>query len=188
MAVQTDIVYNSKFPLEDSSGPGFNNRFLRIDQDLTFISCVSNLDLMKLRCSGVSAPRIRNFIPWTPLERLEKPTQSTVPNADTGEWAERMSKLKELNHLVEENLLKASLSQSRQYNLRRRPDRFKVGDKVLHKTFTLSSAADRIASKLNPKYEGPFIVSAVSDLRNTNIYMPSGEGLSTRLKEVFFPS
>ncbi|KAF6209523.1 hypothetical protein GE061_015271 [Apolygus lucorum] len=66
--------YNSKFPLEDSSGSGFNNRFLRIDQDLAFISCVSNLDLMNLRCSGVSAPRIRNFIPWTPLERLEKPT------------------------------------------------------------------------------------------------------------------
>ncbi|KAF6199360.1 hypothetical protein GE061_007386 [Apolygus lucorum] len=81
---------------------------------------------------------------------------------DVYEWALRLKKLDELKHLVEKHLLKASTDQGQRYNLRRRPDKFSVGDLVLHKSFNLSSAEDRAAAKLFHKYKGPFSVMQVT--------------------------
>lgn len=78
------------------------------------------------------------------------------------QWGERMAKLKEFYHLVEENLTKANRIQRDRYNLRRRIDPYKVGDMVLKRTFYPSSAGSGVASKLYPKYEGPFEVVEVS--------------------------
>ena len=109
----------------------------------------------------------RELLPMNSLYRQATPLEQDAADPvqlrkNTGEWAVRMGKLKELSHLVEQNLLKASLCQSRGYNLRRRPELFSIGDQVLRKTFSLSSAADHISAKLNPKYEGPFTVTSVS--------------------------
>lgn len=93
----------------------------------------------------------------------EKNADVEIPvNTDRDRWANRMVKLKELYHIVEENLAKASSTQAKRYNLRRRPVPFRPGDKVLKRTFYTSSAADGTASKLYPKYEGPFEVLKVS--------------------------
>ncbi|KAF6210810.1 hypothetical protein GE061_013921 [Apolygus lucorum] len=78
------------------------------------------------------------------------------------EWATRMKKLEEIHHLVETHLLKASTDQGRRYNLRRRPEKFRIGDQVLRLSYNLSSAEDRSAAKLCHKYEGPFTVLSVS--------------------------
>ncbi|KAF6201894.1 hypothetical protein GE061_004290 [Apolygus lucorum] len=78
------------------------------------------------------------------------------------EWATRMKKLEEIHHLVESHLLKASTDQGLRYNLRRRPEKFRIGDQVLRLSYNLSSAEDRSAAKLCHKYEGPFTVLSVS--------------------------
>ncbi|GLV37534.1 hypothetical protein CBL_20346 [Carabus blaptoides fortunei] len=53
---------------------------------------------------------------------------------------------------VEAKLLKAHERNARQYNLRRRPLSFSVGDTVWKRNYVLSDASEYIASKLAPRY------------------------------------
>jgi len=85
-----------------------------------------------------------------------------IPSSTVDEWSKRISKIKEIYHLVETNLLKSANVQCHRYNLRRNKEKFKVGDKVLRKSFRLSSAEDKVAAKLFHKFEGPFTVDHVS--------------------------
>lgn len=50
--------------------------------------------------------------------------------------------------------------QERQYNKRRQPYEFAVGDLVLHDCHTLRNASKGIASKLAPRRNGPFMTAA----------------------------
>lgn len=92
-------------------------------------------------------------------------------------WAQRLAKLKELYHLVEEHVAKANHRQSSRYNLRRSPDRFMPGDKVLKRTSYPSSAGVGVASKLYPKYEGPFEVISVSPSGCCRLRGPDGRSM-----------
>lgn len=47
------------------------------------------------------------------------------------------------------------------YNLRRRDRSFGVGELVLRRQHTLSSATQNIAAKLSPKFQGPFKIRKV---------------------------
>lgn len=119
--------------------------------------------------------------------RVDEPVpvtiSSDVEKSSIQEWSVRIAKLRESFNVAEQNLLKAGLSQSAQYNMRRRVPYFKVGDRVLRKSIHLSSAVEKIASKLYPYYEGPFIVIEVSrvgvctletlDGRNAGVWHPS---------------
>jgi len=77
-------------------------------------------------------------------------------------WANRMVKIKELSHLVEQSLLKSSIAQGHRYNLRRQQPDYKIGDLVLRQSVRQSSASEKVNAKLLPKYEGPYEVRKVS--------------------------
>lgn len=70
----------------------------------------------------------------------------------------RMDHFKILYKRCQENLKSAFTRQSKYYNLRRRNSPFAVGDKVWRRTHYLSTAVDSFASKLAPKFDGPFYV------------------------------
>ncbi|BES89445.1 multicellular organismal development [Nesidiocoris tenuis] len=117
----------------------------------------------------------RELRPSRSLHSTVVQPNSSPASTDLDEWALRMSKLNELKHLVEKHLLKASTDQGRRYNLRRRPDKFTVGEAVLRKSHHLSSAEDRSAAKLFPKYEGPFTVISVSQGGTCRLQDASGK-------------
>lgn len=78
-----------------------------------------------------------------PVRSLSRQTSTVteVENRDTAEWSERMKKIQSLRDWVIENLDQAFQKQSARYNLRRRDKSFKVGDLLLKRQHTLSSAA-----------------------------------------------
>lgn len=59
---------------------------------------------------------------------------------------------------VRKRLDRAYQQSSAQYNLRRRPVEYDVGQRVWRRNFALSKAVDHFASKLARKYIGPFII------------------------------
>lgn len=71
---------------------------------------------------------------------------------------ERANDLQEVFKIVRNQLSLAAEEQRRHYNLRRRPWKPVVGEKVLVKQHPQSKAIDQFAAKLAPKYDGPFEV------------------------------
>ncbi|XP_077277434.1 uncharacterized protein LOC143905733 [Temnothorax americanus] len=82
-------------------------------------------------------------------------------DGDPAEWSRRMAEMSAVREWVMENLEQANQQQAGRYNLRRRPRRFRVGDLVLRRQHVLSSAAQNIAGKLAPKFQGPFRIQRV---------------------------
>lgn len=80
---------------------------------------------------------------------------------EPAEWTQRMRDLEAVRVWVAENLDHANQTQAHQYNLRRRPRAFRVGDLVLKRRHVLSSAAQNFAAKLAPKFHGPFRIERV---------------------------
>lgn len=68
----------------------------------------------------------------------------------------RKDSFKKLYDEVKTRLAHAYQRSSHQYNLRRRPVTYKVGQNVWRKNYALSSKVDYFAAKLSPKYIGPF--------------------------------
>jgi hypothetical protein len=81
--------------------------------------------------------------------------ETTLPK----DWADKVSKLKNIYLLVRSNLEDAYKTRSHYYNLRRRNVFFKVGQLVLRKNYVLSSAAQKISAGLMPKFMGPFRIT-----------------------------
>lgn len=71
---------------------------------------------------------------------------------------DKVENLKKLRDLVKKCLTKASDRTREQYNLRRRPVDYAVGDWVWKRQYVLSDAAQYFTSKLAGKYSGPFRV------------------------------
>lgn len=87
------------------------------------------------------------------------PTLASNGNKAEGEaYEHQLEKLQRLVIKVRNNLTKAYQQQARHYNLRRRENVFKVGDKVLKRAHPQSKAAEFVASKLYPKFDGPFVI------------------------------
>lgn len=74
------------------------------------------------------------------------------------EYTAREILSKRIHEKVKENLAKAFAHQARFYNLRRRENPFQIGQEVLKRQHTPSSAIEAIAQKLTPKYDGPFTI------------------------------
>ncbi|XP_018406827.1 PREDICTED: uncharacterized protein LOC108782923 [Cyphomyrmex costatus] len=72
-----------------------------------------------------------------------------------------MREVRSLDAWVEENLEAAYQKQATYYNRHRRNRVFSVGDLVWRRRNTLSSAAQGIAAKLAPKFQGPFRITCV---------------------------
>ena len=79
----------------------------------------------------------------------------------------RLDEFRQLYEKTHRNLRVAYERQAKAYNLRRREVIYELGDKVLKKTHTLSSAADAVVSKLSPKYGGP---CTVTGKKGNNMY------------------
>lgn len=71
----------------------------------------------------------------------------------------RLSKLSHLKEICKKNLENAFKNQAQRYNLRRRENNFLIGQQVLRRNHVLSSAADYVAKKLSPKFEGPYVIT-----------------------------
>lgn len=114
-----------------------------------------------------------------PVNSLSRRSNNAVEvdKDDTAEWSERMKKLKILRDWVIENLNKAYEKQSKHYNLRRRDRKFRVGETVLKRQHVLSSAAQNIATKLAPKFHGPFTISRVISPTVYEIARPDGSNV-----------
>lgn len=75
--------------------------------------------------------------------------------------SEHLRTLKEVYELVRVHLARAQATQSHHYDLRRREWRCRLGDQVMKREHTLSSADKGVAAKLSPKYSGPYTVVKV---------------------------
>lgn len=99
---------------------------------------------------------------------------------DTCVWSRHLLKLKELREVAESKLSKASAKQTYYYNLRRRDAKYKVGDLVLRRAHPQSAGAVGFASKLAPKYEGPYRIVGQRASNTYTLETPNGRpaGLS----------
>ena len=82
--------------------------------------------------------------------------------------------------MVRQNLLNSRANMERRYNLRRRPNPFKVGDLVYYKNHPISHAGKRVAAKLMPRYKGPFRIDAFLTPVTTKLVDPVSGRFITR--------
>lgn len=100
-----------------------------------------------------------------PVEREETPHLKTLEN------------LTNIYKVVKKNIEKSHQKNEKYYNLRRREVTFKVGEQVLKRHFIQSNAANFFASKLAPRYTGPF---KIKQKLTPNVYEledPGGKSL-----------
>ena len=83
------------------------------------------------------------------------------------DWKLRMNNLHKVHDVVTVRIRKAQDRQAKYFNKKHREVTLEIGDIVLRRNIILSSAADKIAAKLAPKYNGPYVVTAKV---STNIY------------------
>ncbi|XP_025263666.1 protein NYNRIN-like [Camponotus floridanus] len=98
-----------------------------------------------------------------PINTVRGRHEQAVEVAETNpaNWKERMERIKALREWIIENLEAAHEKQSRYYNLRRRDQRFAIGERVLKRQHILSSAAQNISAKLATKFHGPFTIAKI---------------------------
>lgn len=77
---------------------------------------------------------------------------------------EDLEKLPELFKVVRQKMNHAFKRNEKRYNLRKRPLKFKVGDRVWKRNYVLSSAVNYFSSKLAPKYIPCIVTGVVSPL------------------------
>ncbi|XP_022202082.2 uncharacterized protein LOC111058817 [Nilaparvata lugens] len=92
---------------------------------------------------------------------------------------EQMKEFKALIEQCNKNLQRASESQARYFNLRRREVNFRVGDEVWYRQHPLSSDVESFAAKFAAKYDGPYLVTARI---GPNLYSLSRDGRTTTSK------
>ncbi|XP_062713751.1 uncharacterized protein LOC134290601 [Aedes albopictus] len=79
----------------------------------------------------------------------------------------RLSAIRRIQKLIIERIKNSHQRAKQRYNLRTRSVAFKVGDLVWRRSFILSSKADQINSKLEPK----FVSAIVKEIIGTNLYV-----------------
>ncbi|XP_033225941.1 uncharacterized protein LOC117178627 [Belonocnema kinseyi] len=132
------------------------------------------------------SPAFLNFegnpLPYRTMRRdLERSNQHVEPQPEA--WLKRMERLDHLRNWVCRNLDKAYETQTKYYNAGKRDRDFSVGDLVLRRNRKLSKKIANIASKLFPKFEGPFKIKrrlspVVYTLRSKTPTRPIARALS----------
>lgn len=114
-----------------------------------------------------------NSLSWEKVGRHRKQSSVTVK-----QHAEALqSRMKVLRDLVEQNLSKASRTQKKYYDQRRRQVNINVGDTVYYRNYKLSSAAKHYSAALAPRYLGPATVSKVLSPRVYELSEVNGKSL-----------
>lgn len=90
----------------------------------------------------------------------------------TAQHQHRIKCIQEARELARVLMARASTTQARHYNLRRRDVRFHLGDRVMRREHPLSNAARGFAAKLAPRYSGPWTICKV---RSPQVYDLKGE-------------
>ncbi|XP_023213289.1 uncharacterized protein LOC111616088 [Centruroides sculpturatus] len=123
-------------------------------------------------------------LPWDRLTSyLSRPT--TI--------REKWTELQQIRKQARDNVRTAQQKQRRAYNLRWRPDTFKVGSLVVLKAHPISSSSRRFSAKLAPKWSGPYeiakiISSVVYDIKDPHTGASHGSQHIANLKRyTFFP-
>ncbi|XP_051158564.1 uncharacterized protein LOC127279951 [Leptopilina boulardi] len=88
--------------------------------------------------------------------RREVEQRDQVKRIAPEDWVDRVKRLDALRDLVAKFIDKERNGQTEYYNRNRREGLFNVGDLVLRKSHILSTDTRNFATKLAPKYEGPF--------------------------------
>lgn len=96
---------------------------------------------------------------------------------DCGPYGARLQELRDVFEEVKQKLMNAHQKNSHRYNLRRRPQEFKVNELVLKKNFAQSDAAAYFSAKLTPRFIGPFkiakrvsnVVYSLEDLQGKSV-------------------
>ncbi|XP_062538008.1 uncharacterized protein LOC134206324 [Armigeres subalbatus] len=96
-------------------------------------------------------------------------TQQSLNTAEDPKVAQemRLSTIRRIQKLIIERIKNSHERAKQRYNLRTRAVSFKVGNLVWRRTFILSSKADQINSKLEPK----FVPAIVKEALGTNVYL-----------------
>ncbi|CAB0043876.1 unnamed protein product [Trichogramma brassicae] len=95
---------------------------------------------------------------------LDSPSH-TLTTLTQESWAHRIERLPALYQFVKENLKIANEQQAKQYNKNRKEIIYKIGDRVLKRTHTISSAPKDINAKFAEKWDGPCKV--ITEISNT---------------------
>lgn len=110
-----------------------------------------------------SSPYFVNFGREMILNGEHHPFKST--DSEDPEVRRNLKCIQDRKHLFENlfediklRMQKASNTNAKYYNLRRRPEQFILGQKVYRRNFTLSDAAKYYTAKLAPKFVGPFLI------------------------------
>jgi len=97
-----------------------------------------------------------------------------VPRMEESEIEPPDGVTKEMRQEVERRLRKAYEKNSKVYNLRKRPCKLRVGDKVWRRNYSQSDASRFYSAKLAPKFLGPFEVFKV--LGNNGYVLKNDKG------------
>ncbi|KAL1386065.1 hypothetical protein pipiens_000399, partial [Culex pipiens pipiens] len=123
-------------------------------------SIVAAINSAKHEATGVS-PHFANFGRDLILHTdLYKQQDLNAPDDPKLAQDLRLAKLKRIHEFVIQKIKNNHEKSKQRYNLRTRAVSFKVGELVWRKLFSLSSKADHVNQKLNPKYV-PAIVKVV---------------------------
>lgn len=105
-------------------------------------------------------PAFLNFGRELTLRTKEAEENGETPEVDeTESYGRKMEELKNVYQEVETRLKSAHRKNAVRYNLRRRQQDFRVGERVLKRNFPQSNAVNYFSTKLAPKFTGPFIIS-----------------------------
>lgn len=99
-------------------------------------------------------------------EKRENVGESAEVDVNT-EVSNRSERLRKLKELVKNNLSEAHFKSKNRYDLRHRPMKFSVGDRVWKREYHLSNAANYFTSKLGEKFSGPYTIKKILGL---NVY------------------
>ncbi|XP_043475811.1 uncharacterized protein LOC122507257 [Leptopilina heterotoma] len=100
--------------------------------------------------------------------RREIENKREVVRIEPEDWVDRIKRLDALRDMVARHIDKERARQTKYYDKGRRDVTFKVGDLVLRKSHKLSSGTQKFATKLAPKYKGPF---KITEIRSPTVFI-----------------
>ncbi|XP_046677325.1 uncharacterized protein LOC124365392 [Homalodisca vitripennis] len=77
---------------------------------------------------------------------------------DCKEYSDKLKELQAIHREVSEKLKEVHRTNARHYNLRRRPQTYRINSLVWKKNFTQSDAVNFISAKLTPRFVGPYVI------------------------------
>lgn len=108
-------------------------------------------------------PNFINFGKEIPIPRPQEDVidENNITIDRSTDFEERSRSLAKVFEDVKKRLKSAYKKSERIYNLRRREDRFSVGQKVWRRNHVLSNAAHHVTAKLAPRFVGPLTVHRI---------------------------